>query len=159
MSQAAGAALPWWWDTYIEPFDLYSHFAALSAFQEGEDRRSTRFVPWTATIARAGGDVQIQGIISRTSCYGFLHDPEIVRNPGLAPKPRLLEEGHFLTVRGMMDGMYTVERWDTYEGKPTERYRIECRDRALRFPLPASKRDWAFKMKAEKTVEMEALAE
>ena len=36
-SGAAGTAMSWWWDNYIDPMDLYYHYAALSQFTQGID--------------------------------------------------------------------------------------------------------------------------
>jgi hypothetical protein len=33
----SGAAMPWWWDSYIEPNDLYGLFSGIAKFTEGVD--------------------------------------------------------------------------------------------------------------------------
>lgn len=38
LSGTAGSAMPWWWDTYIDPNDLYSIYTPLSLFTQG--------IPW-----------------------------------------------------------------------------------------------------------------
>jgi hypothetical protein len=37
LSGDAGAAMTWWWDQYVEPENLYHHFAALARFLDGVD--------------------------------------------------------------------------------------------------------------------------
>lgn len=37
MSGSAGTAMLWWWDSHIEPGNLYYHFAAISSFVKGID--------------------------------------------------------------------------------------------------------------------------
>lgn len=37
LSGAAGSAMPWWWDTYIAPQDLYHIYTPLALFSEGID--------------------------------------------------------------------------------------------------------------------------
>mgnify|MGYP006278448345 CR=1 FL=1 len=39
-SMVGGGAMPWWWDNYVHPNDLYYHWAALAEFWEGEDLRT-----------------------------------------------------------------------------------------------------------------------
>ncbi|MCD6351125.1 MAG: DUF5060 domain-containing protein, partial [Armatimonadetes bacterium] len=39
LSGAAGGAMLWWWDSYVDPMNLYSRFASLATF--------ARDVPWT----------------------------------------------------------------------------------------------------------------
>lgn len=36
------SALPWWWDEYIEPYDLYSHFKELSRYWNATDCRDCK---------------------------------------------------------------------------------------------------------------------
>ena len=37
LSGDAGSAMTWWWDSYVEPANLYYHFAALKRFLQGVD--------------------------------------------------------------------------------------------------------------------------
>ena len=36
LSGAAGGACVWWWDSYVEPWDLWHHYRGISRFLEGE---------------------------------------------------------------------------------------------------------------------------
>jgi len=45
LAQSAGCAQLWWWDNYVEPRDLYYHFAALSRFLEDVDFANEGLVP------------------------------------------------------------------------------------------------------------------
>jgi hypothetical protein len=40
-----GGAMPWWWDSYVDPLDLYYHWRVLSDFWKGEDLRTGDFQP------------------------------------------------------------------------------------------------------------------
>ncbi len=40
-----GGAMPWWWDSVVDPFDLYYHWRVLSDFWKGEDLRTGDFRP------------------------------------------------------------------------------------------------------------------
>jgi len=44
-TMVGGGAMPWWWDNYIHPNDLYYHWQALAAYWQGEDLRSGVFAP------------------------------------------------------------------------------------------------------------------
>jgi hypothetical protein len=50
LSGDAGTAMTWWWDSYVEPRNLYGHFAALARFLRGTDWIHGRYKP--ATIAQ-----------------------------------------------------------------------------------------------------------
>jgi hypothetical protein len=45
VSMLGSGAMPWWWDSVVEPFDLYYHWRVLSAFWKGEDLRAGNFQP------------------------------------------------------------------------------------------------------------------
>jgi hypothetical protein len=52
----AGTAMTWWWDSYIEPRNLYHHFAALARFVKGVDWIKGGFVPAKVeSVARPPG--------------------------------------------------------------------------------------------------------
>ena len=42
-SGAAGTAMSWWWDNYIDPMNLYYHYAALAQFTQGMDGPGEHF--------------------------------------------------------------------------------------------------------------------
>lgn len=46
-SGAAGAAMPWWWDTYVFPKRMYNRFGALANFVKGIDWPGQNFRPAT----------------------------------------------------------------------------------------------------------------
>lgn len=47
-SGQAGSGMYWWWNTYIEPLDLWYHFGALSTFMASLD--PAQFTPQVATV-------------------------------------------------------------------------------------------------------------
>jgi len=55
MSGSAGTAMTWWWDSYVDPCDLYHHFRSLSAFASDIDW-TQGFRPLSScTLTFAGG--------------------------------------------------------------------------------------------------------
>ncbi len=55
MAGSAGTAMLWWWDSYIEPKNLYYHFKALAAFATGTPWTRAGFKPVEAQVAFAPG--------------------------------------------------------------------------------------------------------
>ncbi len=47
----------------------------------------------------------------------------------------------------MKAGTYVVEFWDTYQGKVTERRKLDTQGTTLRIPLPPVQNDLALKVK------------
>jgi hypothetical protein len=154
MSRAAGLALPWWWDTHIEPNRLQGHFAAVARFDRGEEGRGEECRVWDAAIRQKGGsELRVRGLIGRNACYGFVYDPERIGEPGERQSRQFLGEGSRLTVRGLPDGEYRVEFWDTYAGEVTVSNTVKCAEGQLGLDLPARDRDFAFKIKRSRNVE------
>ena len=54
MNGAAGTGMTWWWDSYVDPLNLYYQFAGVAAFFAGEDLASQ---PWQPSSASFSGDV------------------------------------------------------------------------------------------------------
>jgi hypothetical protein len=155
MTPTAGNCLPWWWDTYIEVNDLYRHFRAVARFGSGEDRRGKHLKAWWLPIQRGNGEtVQVQGLIGRDAVFGFVYDPEVVIRPEAAAGP-LLMKARDIDIKGLPDGEYTVEFWDTVAGVVTSRRSVACKRGVLRLRLPAAKRDFAFKVKPIEPIPLE----
>jgi hypothetical protein len=55
MSQAAGTGMLWWWDSYVEPKNLYHLFRPLAEFARGLPLTATRFQPFEAVQVRYAG--------------------------------------------------------------------------------------------------------
>jgi hypothetical protein len=55
-----GGAMPWWWDSYIHPKNLYFHWRALADFWRGEDLRTGDFE--SVPVSCAGGPASPSGV-------------------------------------------------------------------------------------------------
>jgi hypothetical protein len=147
LSPAAGSAMPWWWDTHIEPNDLYGHFAGLSAFAAGEDRRGRRFEVVRAMIdAPNRRRAAVQGVIDHAGGYLWVYDPDWVSKPE-APEGPGVDAGAVLNLTGLLDGGYEIEFWDTLGGGRRATQRLTAVDGKLSLALPAFRLDLAVKVK------------
>lgn len=61
MMGASGAAIPYWWDTYIHPNQLYDIFTPLSLFVEGIDWNTLNLIPIEPSLIM-GNDVTYEPI-------------------------------------------------------------------------------------------------
>ncbi len=43
LSGSAGTAMIWWWDSYVDPQNLYYHYKALARFTENEQWANSNF--------------------------------------------------------------------------------------------------------------------
>ena len=56
LSQCAGTAMLWWWDNYVEPFDLYRQFAPVAAFAADVDWPRDNYQPADSKVRLARED-------------------------------------------------------------------------------------------------------
>ena len=155
MSRSAGNAMPWWWDTHIEPNNLYSHFAALIRYDTGEDRRGADFRPIRQQLLRGQGrSVHLCGLATYHSFFGYVFDVGDVLAPNAERLQPLLERTKILTIRDMMAGKYVYEVWDTYAGEVVQQERLNCAGSSLELKLPVSDRDFAIKLRRVETPSM-----
>jgi len=52
LSGSAGTAMLWWWDSYVEPYDLYGEFSSVAAFAAEVDWVEERYEPREAAEVR-----------------------------------------------------------------------------------------------------------
>ena len=142
----AGNAMPWWWDTYIDKNDLYSHWAALARFAEGVDRRGKAFEILRSKV-KVGEDVSVsmQGIVAPSEAYLWVYDEARVLRPEQAGRP-LLPAARPVKLAGLLGGAFRVEIWDTHKGEVLDAKTLETADGVLSFTLPKCDRDIAVKI-------------
>ncbi len=148
MQLTAGNAMPWWWDTHIDPKDLYYHFGALARFAEGVDRRKYDFTPSRQRLkGLAGGKevfLELMGLTDQAFSMYWICDAF-----GMHKKTRatpLTFEGAKVVLPSFRDGVYEVEFWDTYRGAVTGKTEVTAQGGELALSLPKFTNDLAFKI-------------
>lgn len=89
---ASGTAMSWWWDNYIDPQDLYPHFAGISAVAGGLDLPARDYRPATATVIGAPADLSLTPSLG----WGALADTSYSLSAGGVVVPPLVRLGQFL---------------------------------------------------------------
>ncbi|MCK5849505.1 MAG: hypothetical protein KAH23_01225 [Kiritimatiellae bacterium] len=146
MTPTSGNALPWWWDTHIEPNKLQYHFSAAAAYSKGEDRRGKKYRKFTESFGTES-TTRLQGMANRISVYGFVYDSESIARPDIKPTQPIFARKRQINIRGMLDGEYTLQIWDTYKGLIVTQTIIKCENGTLEIPFSITKEDFAFKAK------------
>jgi len=141
-STSCGAALPWWWDTYIEARGLYPVLASARRFMEGEDRRG-RF---NESVRKdyAGG-VEVSGVMDSQGARLYVHRPEWVKNPE-ARGAQVLEVPLKIELSGINDGEYRVNVWDAKAGKSLIIKEAKASGGSLSFELDRSASELGLKV-------------
>jgi len=164
LSGDAGTAMLWWWDCYVEPRNLYHHFAPVAAFAADIDWVKENYSPAAgADLRYAGGQApsafaqllswfyvsyRLPNYVSapslRVLALRNLHSGLVwVQNKdhtwwnhrhGVEPQPVPASE---IEMAGFEPGEYEIEEWDTYAGRPVGRTRVEAKGGKVVVRTPA----------------------
>ena len=159
-SPGAGTAMPWWWDTAIDPNHLWDAWRPVAALARKVDRRGKAFT----FVNRALGEdetgapgaptlrvARVQGIVSRTNGLVYVYDARVLGD--ITRAASVTPTGGTLTVRGVVDGEYTVELWTPRDARPAKASTVVAVDGALELMLPRSADPFALYFAAERAVE------
>ncbi|MFA5339014.1 MAG: sugar-binding protein [Candidatus Omnitrophota bacterium] len=150
MLACGGNAMPWWWDKYIHPKKLYYHWAALSAFDKGEDRRGKDYKTSTARVL-----AETEGLNSPVYAIGLLNDiegavwvfdPKWTKFEPNHPEPPFIKDA-LVRINGLAAAKYKIEFWDTWKGQIVETREVKSDADGIDVKLPPFRRDIAFKIK------------
>ena len=118
LSGDLGNGMLWWWDNYVDPRNLYHHFAALSRF--------TADIPWLEGNWKS---IQIHGCPDTVRAVGIQNEEiallwfqnraytwqACVGGKTVTPVPKSQ-----FKIQNLLPGGYRLEWWDTYLGKTIE---------------------------------------
>jgi len=156
LSGDAGAALIWWWDNYVHPKNLYSHFGAI--------RRFTDTVPWTRpgwkllkiqakSAGQTSGDApgkspspRVYGIVNGRTAFAWVQNPESNWKNLYEKKPVAPLRQIELTLLDLSAGNYNVQWWDTWKGEIVRREEAQCAAGTLRLGLGELQKDIALQV-------------
>jgi hypothetical protein len=151
MQDSPGNAMPWWWDSMIDKNQLYFHFGALARFLGDVDRRGSEWKSWHELWPIKGSMGQDErlgfyGLRSSNLILGWICDEKGMNHHDRAT-PQEYRGLRFYLAK-IEAGTYEIEFWDTREGRPIAKKRIEVEaDESPLVQLPPFKNDVAFKMK------------
>ena len=150
----AGGALYWWWDTLVEPANLWPHYQGFAQFLQGIDLAKTS--PVSATI-----DSPFATVLARKTPDGAIL---WVRNNGYS---QTLAQSRFLISRstgetfafvvpplknvnliltGLPDGSYRIQWIETLTGNPISADTVAVIQGRLLLTIPMLQKDWAAKL-------------
>ncbi|MHC5055132.1 MAG: DUF5060 domain-containing protein [Planctomycetota bacterium] len=160
-SPASGTAMPWWWDTQIEPNELHALWEPVARLARRIDRRGKdwRLVhegyhvghPEGGCTAACATGTLVHGAVARTEGLLYFYDPrtldDITRTPSVMPG------GGKITVEGLVDGEYRVEVWEPALYGPSREGVARARDGRLTLALPGRDEDFAVRFYATRAAE------
>jgi len=139
----SGTAMFWWWELLDEQ-DAYRHYKPLSAFLT-----DVCFVGLRKTDATVSDkQLRLLGYQGDDCAYIWICDSRATWWNQIAEnkQPELVIDAT-IEIRGLRDGTYRVEWWDTYEGRTIRTEQVSYADDQIRIPVPSFSRDIACKIK------------
>lgn len=147
-SNASGTAMPWWWDSYIEPHDLYRLWRPVALLAGKLERRGSdlRLIHQALDQSGRSSCARVHGILSRTEGLFYIYDPQVVENP--SRRAIVLPEGGRLVLEGLVDGPFDMEFWSPFRDSPLSRASAKAEDGRLLIELPISMHELIVWLKA-----------
>jgi hypothetical protein len=141
---AAGTGMTWWWES-IHSANLYRHWSALAAFLEGTGAGGADLRP--ARFGKVEGAVTPFAISSHSEALVWLLDSACDWPDGAKTAEPPPVAGAKVTLTGLDDGPWTVEWWDTLEGKRVGSSEATVSGGSLELEPPAFQADIAARLK------------
>jgi hypothetical protein len=116
LSGAAGTGLYWWWHNYVEPLNLYRHYAPLAAFLKDEDLAARQWSSPALSRPNLPVTLRLYGLVAPDRALLWVHDPLGFRIVAGKAERGPEQAAASLNVIGLADGEYVVEWWDTVRG-------------------------------------------
>ena len=145
LSGSAGTAMLWWWDNYIEPRNLYYHFKPFAEFVKDIDWHRSGF-----------RDIEINNPETQLRIFGLQNDKEAIlwlQNSqhtwfrAFNKEPIVTIQPVMIQIKGLKDGDYEIQWWDTYELKPAVCVNAKSSNGVLLLKTPEIPRDVACKIR------------
>lgn len=143
MTGAAGTALTWWWDNYLEPLDLWPVYVGVSRFAAPIDFANRDFQPLPLKVE--GLDALGMRDAKTGETILWLHDPvSNWQNDAKDEEPR---EWSKVQVSVPASRAMTVEVWDTRKGEVVDRRQAKPVGGTMGIALPPFRRDVAVRIR------------
>ncbi|MFH1850042.1 MAG: DUF5060 domain-containing protein [archaeon] len=133
-SGAAGSAMPWWWDEYIEPLDMYYHFSILASFLNSPHGLQT--MPINCSCPDG---IRAYSLAANGTIYIWV---ENTNNTWNSPDGSAVSG---VTLKTVIAGnkIYKADVWDTYTGESEQ---LDMAIIAGRITVPEFQKDTAIKI-------------
>ena len=140
-----GAPAVFWYPQQWHDYGLDGYQAGVLSFNRGEDRRGKN-LRLTDPVVLPPGCLDIQAMQSEDSAYLYVYDFD---NLKLASTEEVADpvNGARVILRGLADGEYQAEFWDTLSGQVVGMSVVAVADGTATIQLPSVAQDLAVKIK------------
>ena len=141
LSGSAGTAMNWWWDEFIRPNDLYHHYAALSRFLHDTPWLDPSLEP----IDLSTETVRVRALRGKNWVRLWAQNREFTWEHSGRLETIVPTEAAAIRIDNLPTGSYTVQWWDTTEGKAARTETLTS-DGTLDLTIPPLTRDVAVRI-------------
>jgi hypothetical protein len=144
MAGACGGAMVWWWDSYVEPLNLYSRFASLARFAAD--------VPWTTAklapveLERRPAQLRVLALRGPRLVLFWAQNPRHTWWNVVHGEPVPPVQGAEVIIRDLGRGPYRLRLYDTWAGRYLTDQQVFPSAGVLTIPLGELARDVAGKL-------------
>ena len=148
MNGTSGTGMFWWWNLYIHPNDFYPHIEGISNFFAGENLATAYY---QLTDGNITNPARLYGLQNDDSALLWIVSPHYddgiyeAQDAQIPIFPEICDAE--ITLRGLENGTYNIEWWDTIGGH-IESESISTSNQRLTIPVPCFDRDYAIKVHA-----------
>jgi hypothetical protein len=161
----ASPAMYWWWDSYIDPLNLWGQFGSLTTFLKGEDLATLAPVAAekaslsdvSAYVLALGSDQRMLAWVRNT--WYEAYKEQITRDGDIRYKKTPEAEWRYqlepisdlrLTIQGLQDGSYQASWYDPSTGQWLAESTVTVQDGIVRLDVPTFAFDLALKLEMVK---------
>ena len=145
MTNAGATPLFWWYD-FVDQANHYTHYRAFTRFIQGEDRRGQNGFPEEVRFTSARDNLDGMQYRWSEGVYAWVFNQQSMAHMPDKKQDLPRHEGLTALVPGLTEGPYSIEYWDTYEGKVLLKEQQELQPgQQLNLRFPAFKGDVAVK--------------
>ncbi len=117
LSGAAGTGLYWWWHNYIEPYNLYRHYAPLAKFLRRVDLPAHEWKAPALSRPNLPVSLNVYGLVAADRALLWIHDPLAWRVVDQKPVQGPHQSSASANIVGLDAGDYDIEWWNTSTGE------------------------------------------
>lgn len=112
---AAGTAMLWWWDNYVDTLDLYDQFGAVSRFVDDVPWTTAGFAP--AELESPEPRLRALALIGHDRAIVWLQNKDHTWWNVVEEQPITPLDETTVVVPDLPDGGYDIDWWDTWAGR------------------------------------------
>ncbi|MCK9554555.1 cellulase family glycosylhydrolase [bacterium] len=148
---SSGTVMAWWWDSYIQPLDLYKYFKCISNFINDTDFRVEKFESRKAFIKDSSGkNLKVRALANDRKFYCWVYNPGIE----IFGSENRIDTNEYknvsFAIKGLCKGSYKIEYRNTFTGEIVGQNEMDAEEGMLTVNPPDFKGDIAIKISAFK---------